>query len=367
MKSNLFGLDRASLEQFFVDHDEKPFRASQVFKWMYQEGITDFTQMSNLSKVLRAKLAEIACIDAPEMEIMQQSDDGTRKWLMRLHDGNGIEVVFIPEESRGTLCISSQVGCGLNCTFCATARQGFNRNLETSEIVGQVWIAWQQLLAENPKLETRPISNIVLMGMGEPLLNYAAVVAAMDVLRDDFGYGLSRRRITLSTAGMVPGILKLAKDMPVSLAVSLHAADDALRTQLIPLNKKYPIKQLLEACRQYVSDSPRSRITFEYLMLDGVNDSDQQAFALAKLLADVPSKINLIPFNPVEGIGYKRSSMQRVNAFREILMQKGIMTVTRKTRGDDIDAACGQLVGSVDDRTNRAQRLAVLPPAIAGG
>ncbi len=358
-KTNLFALDRASLEQFFVEIGEKPFRASQVIKWIYQQGVTDFDAMTNISKALRARLKLITTITPPTMEVEQEAKDGTRKWLMRLDDGNGIEVVFIPEETRGTLCISSQVGCGLNCTFCATARQGFNRNLNVGEIVGQVWIAWQALAKEHPELTTRPISNVVLMGMGEPLMNYDTVVSAIDILRDDFGFGLSRRRITLSTAGMVPEIVKLAKDMPVSLAVSLHAADDELRTKLIPLNKRYPIRALLDACKQYVGDSPRSRITFEYLMLDGINDSDQQARDLAKLLADVPSKINLIPFNPVEKIPYRRSPMKRVNAFRDILMQKGIMTVTRKVRGDDIDAACGQLVGKVADKTNRVERLRV--------
>ncbi len=371
-KVNLFSYDRAGLEGLFADMGEKPFRASQVIKWVYQNGVTDFAQMTNLSKSLREKLASVAELKPPVIDQVQLSHDGTRKWLMRLPDGNGIEVVFIPEEDRGTLCISSQVGCSLNCTFCATARQGFNRNLQSGEIVGQVWNAWHSLAEEfettgfdgkqsnvpgAKQLDHRPITNIVLMGMGEPLLNYEAVVNAISTIRDDFGFGLSKRRITLSTAGMVPAIAKLSEDMPVSLAVSLHATTDELRNELVPLNKKYPIAVLLEACKAYVNDKQRQRITFEYLMLDGVNDSDEEAIALAELLRDVPSKVNLIPFNPVEGISYKRSSMKRVNRFRELLLSKGIVAVTRKTRGDDIDAACGQLAGKVQDRTKRSARL----------
>ncbi len=371
-KTNLLSLDRIGLEGFFGELEEKPFRATQVIKWIYQNGVTDFDQMTNLSKALRQKLAEVSFIQLPVVDQVQHSKDGTRKWLMRLNDGNGIEVVFIPEEDRGTLCISSQVGCSLNCTFCATARQGFNRNLTSGEIVGQVWNAWHSLATEfkstgfdgnnsnkpgKKQIDARPITNIVLMGMGEPLLNYDAVVNAISVLRDDFGFGLSKRRITLSTAGMVPAIAKLSEDMPVSLAVSLHATTDELRDKLVPLNKKYPISVLLEACKAYVNDKQRQRITFEYLMLDGINDSDQQAVQLAKLLQDVPSKVNLIPFNPVEGISYVRSPQKRVNRFRDILLSKGVVAVTRKTRGDDIDAACGQLVGRVNDRTRRSERL----------
>jgi len=372
-KVNLLSFDRAELGDFFESLGEKPFRANQLFKWIYQEFETDFAQMTNLSKVLRTRLAEQACIRFPKIEQVQIAQDGTRKWLMRLHDGNGIEVVLIPEEDRATLCISSQVGCSLNCTFCATARQGFNRNLDAGEIVGQVWLAWYELERERqkernrdgqvvqtyqqPGKDPRPITNIVLMGMGEPLLNYTQVTKAIRTLLDDLAFGLSRRRITLSTAGVVPGMKRLSEELPVSLAVSLHATDDVLRDELVPLNKKYPIDVLLSACRDYVDGRARERITFEYLMLDGVNDSDAQAFALARLLKDVPSKVNLIPYNPVENVPYKRSSRQRVNAFREILMQNGIITVTRKIRGDDIDAACGQLVGSVDDRTRRSARL----------
>lgn len=380
-KTSLLSFDRSELGDYFTALGDKPFRANQVFKWIYQSFETDFMQMSNLSKALRLRLSDETLIDFPKIEHTQLADDGTRKWLMRLADGNGIEVVLIPEEDRATLCISSQVGCSLNCSFCATARQGFNRNLSAGEIVGQVWVAWQQLTQELEKTPTpkhtpkptgtngdvqsyaqdgqapRPITNIVLMGMGEPLLNYDEVTRAIRIMLDDFGFGLSRRRITLSTAGVVPGMQKLAEELRVSLAVSLHATDNALRDQLVPLNKKYPIEVLLQACREYVGDHARERITFEYLMLDGVNDSDEQAHVLADLLQDIQAKVNLIPFNPVEDVAYRRSSRRRVDAFRDILMSRGVITVTRKTRGDDIDAACGQLVGKVDDRTRRSARL----------
>lgn len=367
-KTNLLNFDREELGTYFEALGEKPFRAKQIFKWIYQSFETDFSRMTNLSKALRERLAEVACVEFPNIEQTQLASDGTRKWLMRLADGNGIEVVLIPEEDRATLCISSQVGCSLHCTFCATARQGFNRNLTAGEIVGQVWKAWQQLTQEKQSgrevqsysqegQEPRPITNIVLMGMGEPLLNYDEVTRAIRVMLDDFAFGLSRRRITLSTAGVVPGMKRLSEELRVSLAVSLHATDDSLRDELVPLNKKYPIEVLIQACRDYVGESARERITFEYLMLDGVNDSDEQAHALAGLLKDVQAKVNLIPFNPVENVPYKRSSKRRVNAFRDILMGRGIITVTRKTRGDDIDAACGQLVGKVDDRTRRSARL----------
>lgn len=367
-KTNLLNFDREELGAYFETLGDKSFRAKQIFKWIYQSFETDFSQMTNLSKALRERLAEVACIEFPRMEHMQLASDGTRKWLMRLADGNGIEVVLIPEEDRATLCISSQVGCSLNCTFCATARQGFNRNLTAGEIVGQVWTAWQQLAQEKQSgrdvqsysqegQEPRPITNIVLMGMGEPLLNYDEVTRAIRILLDDCAFGLSRRRITLSTAGVVPGMARLSEELRVSLAVSLHASNDSLRDELVPLNKKYPIKALMQACRDYVGDSARERITFEYLMLHGINDSDDQAYALAALLKDVQAKVNLIPFNPVENVPYRRSSMRRVNAFRDILMSRGVITVTRKTRGDDIDAACGQLVGKVDDRTSRSARL----------
>lgn len=364
-KTNLLNFDRQELGQYFETFGEKSFRANQVFKWIHQEFETNFNQMNNLSKALRLRLAQESVIEMPQIEQTQISNDGTRKWLMRLADGNAVEVVLIPEDDRATLCISSQVGCILNCSFCATAKQGFNRNLKAAEIVGQVWQAWNELASErNNKRELqregkdpRPITNIVLMGMGEPLLNFDEVTKAIRVLLDDFAFGLSKRRITLSTAGVIPGMAKLAQELPVSLAVSLHATNDELRNELVPLNKKYGISQLLEACRAYVKGRARTRVTFEYLMLDNVNDSDEQARELVKLLKDVPAKVNLIPFNPIENSPYKRSSQRRVNAFREILMQNGIITVTRKTRGDDIDAACGQLVGKVDDRTKRSVRL----------
>ena len=366
-KTNLLNFDRQELGQYFETLGEKSFRANQVFKWIHQEFETNFNQMNNLSKTLRVRLAQETVVEMPQIEKTQISNDGTRKWLMRLADGNGVEVVLIPESDRATLCISSQVGCVLNCSFCATAQQGFNRNLKTAEIVGQVWQAWNELASEQDSKRSlqregkdpRPITNIVLMGMGEPLLNFDEVTKAIRILLDDFAFGLSKRRITLSTAGVIPGMAKLAKELPVSLAVSLHATNDELRNTLVPLNKKYGISPLLEACREYVKGRARTRVTFEYLMLDKVNDSDEQAHELVKLLKDVPAKVNLIPFNPVENTPYKRSTSGRVNAFREILMQNGIITVTRKTRGDDIDAACGQLVGKVDDRTKRSMRLKV--------
>ncbi len=362
---NLLAYDRAELAQYFEALGEPPFRAQQVFKWMHQAFVTDFDQMNNLSKVLRQRLTNEACIELPKIEQTHIASDGTRKWLMRLADGNAVEVVLIPEKERATLCISSQVGCSLNCTFCATGRQGFNRNLDAGEIVGQVSQAWKALMNDkstNPTIQRegkdpRPITNIVLMGMGEPLLNYDQVTKAIRILLDDFAFGLSKRRITLSTAGVVPQMRKLANELPVSLAVSLHASDDKLRDELVPLNQKYPIEVLLTACKDYVGDRARARVTFEYLLLDGINDSNQQAHALAKRLKTVPSKVNLIPFNPVENVPYKRSSRERVDAFRDILISHGIITITRKTRGDDIDAACGQLVGKVDDRTQRSQRL----------
>lgn len=366
-KPNLLAFDRQALAQYFESLGEQPFRAQQLFKWMHQEFETDFNQMSNISKALRQRLAEEACIQLPKLEQSHVSSDGTRKWLMRLADGNGVEVVLIPEQERATLCISSQVGCSLNCSFCATGRQGYNRNLDAGEIVGQVRLAWQVLEAEKQGekvfqgegKDPRPITNIVFMGMGEPLLNYDEVTKAIRILLDDFAYGMSKRRITLSTAGVVPQMARLAAELPVTLAVSLHAGDDALRNELVPLNKKYPIDVLLQACRDFIGDRARERVTFEYLLLDGVNDSAQQAHDLGRLLKDVPGKVNLIPYNPVENLPYRRSTRQRVNAFKDILMQHGIITMIRKTRGDDIDAACGQLVGKVDDRTRRAERLKV--------
>ncbi|MBS1270269.1 MAG: Dual-specificity RNA methyltransferase RlmN [Gammaproteobacteria bacterium] len=350
--SNLMNFDRPAMAEFFCNLGEKRFRAEQVVKWIHQLGVADFDAMTNLGKNLRAVLQHTAEVAPPAVLGEQWSADGTCKWLMRLGDGNAIETVFIPETERVTLCVSSQVGCALNCSFCATARQGFARNLGPAEIIGQLWAA-------NERLRTfgaPRVTNVVMMGMGEPLLNYDAVVTAMNLMLDDFAYGLSRRRVTLSTAGHVSGIDRLKEDCPVSLAVSLHATTDTLRDTLVPLNKKYPIAKLLNACRRYVADAPRTRVTFEYTLIDGVNDSDKDADRLAALVADVPCKINLIPFNLFEGTIYRRPPRLRIDRFRETLLSRGLFTVTRTTRGDDIDAACGQLAGQVQDRTRRAQR-----------
>jgi len=343
---NLLGLDRDGLTRFFADLGEKPFRASQALKWIHQQGAVDFDDMSNLSKTLRRRLSECAEITGPKIVLTQRSVDGTHKWLLQLACGNRVETVFIPEEGRGTLCVSSQVGCALNCSFCSTARQGFNRNLSVAEIIGQLWMAKRALG------EKTPITNVVLMGMGEPLLNFDNVVAAMKLMMDDFAYGLSKRRVTLSTAGMVPAIDRLARIADVSLAVSLHATDDAVRNELVPINRKYPIDELLQACKRYVADA-RRKVTFEYVMLDGINDSPAQAKALARLLSGVPSKVNLIPFNPFPGAPYRCSSTTAIDRFQEILQRAGLVATRRKTRGDDIDAACGQLVGRVQTRTRR--------------
>ncbi len=353
-KVNLLDFDRSGLTAFFTELGEKPFRASQVLKWIYQQGVDDFDAMTNLSKALREKLKAVAEIRVPEVVTEQASADGTIKWLLRLDSGNSIETVFIPEAGRGTLCVSSQVGCALECSFCSTARQGFNRNLSCGEIIGQLWVA-------NRALECRPrdervISNVVLMGMGEPLLNFDNVVSAMNLMMDDHAYGLSKRRVTLSTSGVIPALRRLKAVSDVSLAVSLHAPTDALRDELVPLNKKYPIQDLLAACIDYLGDDPRRRITFEYVMLDGINDSPAQARQLVRLLQGVPAKVNLIPFNPFPDTRYRTSPRARIDAFREILMQAGLVTVTRKTRGEDIDAACGQLAGKVQDRTKRTGR-----------
>ena len=351
---NLLGLNLASLERMFEDMGEKRFRATQVLQWIHQFRTRDFDAMTNLSKPLRAKLAEIAEIRPPEIVSDQLSKDGTRKWLLKVDSGNCIEMVFIPEEGRGTLCVSSQVGCALNCTFCSTAQQGFNRNLTTAEIIGQLFLATS--LLEQPGHDQRVVTNVVLMGMGEPLLNFEAVVEAMDIMLEDFAYMLARKRVTLSTAGVVPGIDRLSERCPVSLAVSLHAPDDELRNELVPLNKSYPIAELLDACRRYAAKNPRQKITFEYVMLDGVNDSPLHARALSKCLRGIPAKVNLIPFNPFPNTCYRRSPQARIDAFREILITSGLITITRKTRGDDIDAACGQLAGKVVARAARIAR-----------
>ncbi len=348
---NLLGMPRRALERFFVELDEKPFRAAQLLKWIHHFGVADFDAMTNISKALRARLKELAEIRAPEIVARQHSRDGTRKWLLRVDGDNSVETVFIPEKGRGTLCVSSQVGCALDCTFCSTARQGFNRNLSAAEIVGQLWLANREL-GRDPRGE-RIISNVVLMGMGEPLLNFDNVVAAMDLMMDDLAYGLSKRRVTLSTAGVVPALRRLKAVSDASLAVSLHAPDDALRNELVPLNRKYPIAELLDACRVYVAGEHKRVVTFEYVMLEGINDGDAHARRLARLLGDMPAKVNLIPFNPFPGSRYASSPPERIERFANLLQEKGIVTIVRRTRGEDIEAACGQLVGRVRDRTKR--------------
>ncbi len=356
---NLLGLDLPGLKAFFAGIGEKPFRAGQIMQWIHHYGVSDFDAMTNISKDLRARLKETSVIAVPEIVLDRVAEDGTRKWLLRLADGNCIESVFIPEDYRGTLCVSSQVGCVLNCSFCSTARQGYNRNLTSAEIIAQVWVT-NRALNRDPKGE-RIITNVVMMGMGEPLLNFDNVLPAMQIMLDDMAYGLSKRRVTLSTAGVVPMLDRLREACPVSLAVSLHAPNDALRDQLVPLNKKYPIAELLAACRRYVAGDNRRRVTFEYVMLAGVNDTPAHARELARLLQDVPSKVNLIPFNPFPDSGYQRSEREVIDRFRDILMRANLTTMTRKTRGDDIDAACGQLAGKVMDRTRRSLKRAPAP------
>ena len=356
-KTNLIGLDREQMEAFFADMNEKPFRATQTMKWIHQVGITDFSEMTNLSKSLREKLDGRCEISVPEITLDQLSVDGTRKWLLSVPGRSAIEMVFIPEGERGTLCVSSQVGCTLDCSFCATGKQGFNRDLTPAEIIGQVWLA-KKLLGEQYKTTDRIVTNVVMMGMGEPLMNFENVVTAMNIMQDDFCFGLSKRRITLSTAGVVPMIDRLKDRCRVSLAVSLHAPNDELRDQLVPHNRKYPIKELIAACNRYLEDgSNRSRITFEYIMLEGVNDELLHAQQLVELMKQVPGKVNLIPFNSFEGIDYKRSSSMRINRFKEELNRAGVIATVRTTRGDDIDAACGQLAGSVMDRTRRSEKF----------
>lgn len=354
---NLLDLDLNGLQAFFASIGEKPFRATQVMKWIHQQGVVDFDAMTNLSKALRLQLKQVACVSIPKVEMMQTSQDGTRKWLLKLDNGNSIETVFIPEDDRGTLCISSQVGCALDCSFCATAQQGFNRNLTVAEIIGQLWLAEHTLRAENFQAEKhgRVVSNVVMMGMGEPLTNFNNVIKAMSLMMNDFCYGLSRRRVTLSTAGIVPALLRLKEQAPVSLAVSLHAPNDSLRDQLVPINKKYPLNQLIAACREYVEDDPRRQITFEYIMIKDLNDSPNHARDLIKLLKGIPAKVNLIPFNPFPQSHYQRSTPEAIERFRDILIKAGLVTITRKTRGDDIDAACGQLAGKVINRRQQVK------------
>lgn len=354
---NLLNLDRPSMEKFFLSIGEKPFRARQVMQWIHQRGITDFNLMTDLAKSLRASLQQKAVVSLPQVSVDQKSADGTRKWLLHM-DGveNAVECVLIPEEKRMTLCISSQVGCTLNCSFCSTGKQGFNRNLTTAEIIGQLYLAHHALLRDGYE---NGVTNVVMMGMGEPLLNFDPVMSALNIMCDDYAYCLSKRRVTISTAGVVPAMLKLSQHTDVSLAVSLHAPTDELRDQLVPLNTKYPIKKLMEACKTYLAGHNRRRITFEYVMLKGVNDSLEHARQLVEVLQHIPCKLNLIPFNPYPHAIYECSSNNAIYRFREYVVNKGIVTVTRKTRGDDIDAACGQLVGKVKDRSRRSLKYQI--------
>jgi 23S rRNA (adenine2503-C2)-methyltransferase len=358
---NLLDFDLEGLTAWCESLGEKRFRAVQLFRWIHQKGAGDFDSMSDLAKSLRAKLSGTAEVRPLPVISEHQSADGTVKWLFDVGAGNAVETVFIPEEDRGTLCISSQAGCAVGCRFCSTGHQGFSRNLSTGEILAQLWHAEHRLHARLGLAPTeRAIDNVVMMGMGEPLQNYAALVPALRVMLDDHAYGLSRRRVTVSTSGVVPMIERLREDCPVALAVSLHAPDDALREHLVPINRKYPIAELLAACRDYMGAAPRDFIMFEYCMLDGLNDSDEQAQELVRLMRRerVPCKFNLIPFNPFPESGLKRSSAERVRGFARVLQEAGIVTTIRKTRGDDIDAACGQLAGEVQDRTNARERLA---------
>jgi 23S rRNA (adenine2503-C2)-methyltransferase len=363
--TNLLDFDPAQLVAYCGELGEKPFRAKQLQRWIHQFGARDFDAMTDLARSLRDKLATRATIGAPAVISDHTSSDGTRKWLLDVGQGNAIETVFIPEENRGTLCISTQAGCAVNCRFCSTGKQGFNRNLSVSEIIGQLWMAEFELrktngIASGPKGE-RQITNVVMMGMGEPLLNFEPTVTALKLMLDDNAYGLSRRRVTLSTSGVVPMIDKLAQECPVALAVSLHASNDSSRDELVPLNKKYPLNDLMAACQRYLDYAPRDFVTFEYCMLEGVNDADTHARELIALVQHgahaVPCKFNLIPFNPFPESGLKRSNQERVKAFAQILMDAGIVTTIRKTRGDDIDAACGQLAGEVQDRTRVQERM----------
>jgi 23S rRNA (adenine2503-C2)-methyltransferase len=355
-KVNLLGLSPKKMADFFVGLGEKPFRAQQLLKWIHQVGLEDFDDMSNVSKVMREKLKEVACVEYPEIIYHKVSKDGTQKWVMKIPGGSSIETVYIPEGNRGTLCVSSQIGCSLDCSFCSTGKQGFNRDLSAAEIIGQVYVAAKSFDKPGEKRE-RKITNVVMMGMGEPLMNFDNVVDAMDLMMNDHSYGISKRRVTLSTSGVVPKLYDLAKVSDVSLAVSLHAPNDELRNQLVPINKKYPIKELLAACDHYMASLPdRRKLTVEYTMMDKINDEMEHAEQLAVLLKNTPCKINLIPFNPFPNSGYERPSNNRVHKFRDYLHSQGYIVTIRTTRGDDIDAACGQLVGQVEDKTRRSAR-----------
>ncbi len=373
---NLLDFDVDGLVAWFAGLGEKPFRARQVMRWMHREGCDDFDAMTDVAKSLRAKLKERAVIRPPLAVRDSISTDGTRKWLLDVGNANAVETVFIPETRRGTLCVSSQAGCALDCAFCSTGKQGFNRNLSAGEIIGQLWLANKllgaaridalkhgdsdetstDLDAEEPD-NGRIISNVVMMGMGEPLANFDNVVTALHLMLDDHAYGLSRRRVTVSTSGIVPAMDRLRDECPVALAVSLHASNDALRDQLVPINQKYPLRELMRACQRYLERAPRDFVTFEYVMLDGVNDGEAHARELVALVRDTPCKFNLIPFNPFPNSGFVRSPAERIRRFASILIDAGIVTTTRKTRGDDVDAACGQLAGQVQDKTRRTVRL----------
>ncbi len=351
MTVNLLDFDAEGLTAWFAEQGEKPFRARQVLRWMHRSGVADFDAMTDIAKSLREKLKARAVVAPPAVVSDKLSDDGTRKFLIDVGNGNAVETVFIPEDDRGTLCVSTQAGCALDCAFCSTGKQGFNRNLTVAEIIGQLWRANQALGAVHG--DERVISNVVMMGMGEPLANFDNTIAALRLMLDDNAYGLSRRRVTVSTSGLVPAMDRLREECPVALAVSLHAPNDKLRDELVPINQKYPLKELMAACQRYLEKAPRDFITFEYTMIDGINDTEAHARELLALVKNVPCKFNLIPFNPFPGSPFKRSPMERVRRFADILMQAGIVTTTRKTRGDDIDAACGQLAGQVKDKTKR--------------
>jgi 23S rRNA (adenine2503-C2)-methyltransferase len=369
-RTNLLDLDGDKLAQFITNLNEKPFRAQQLMRWVHQRGVSDLHAMSDLAKSFREQLYDTVEIKSLPVISDQTASDGTRKWLLDVGEGNAVEMVYIPEDERGTLCISTQAGCAVNCQFCSTGKQGFARNLTVGEIIGQLWYAEHHLRSDSRAVkridtydktilehgEGRVISNVVMMGMGEPLLNYEPVLGAMRLMLDDNAYGLSRRRVTLSTSGVVPFIDRLAKDLPVALAVSLHAPNDKLRDKLVPINRKYPLHELMAACQRYLPFAPRDFLTFEYCMLDGVNDSDQLARELVQLLAPIRCKLNLIPFNPFPESGLKQSPRARIEQFAKILQDAKIVTTVRKTRGDDIAAACGQLAGDVQDRTNLAKR-----------
>ena len=371
MTINLLDFNVKQLTNYCEEIGEKPFRAKQLSRWIHQMGAAEFSEMSDLAKVLRQKLSVVAKIEAPMVMSDHVAADGTRKWLLSVGAANGIETVFIPEARRGTLCVSSQVGCALACSFCSTGKQGFNRNLSVAEIIGQLWwankalkqnaIDGQDIVDDNrlnkAAMDRPAVTNVVMMGMGEPLANFESVVAALDLMLDDNAYGLSRRRVTVSTSGLVPAMDRLRERCPVALAVSLHAPNDALRDQLVPINKKYPIKTLLAACQRYLKTAPRDFVTFEYVMLDGINDSVSHARELVKLVRETPCKFNLIPFNAFPGSEYRCAPAEAVRIFRDILIQSGLVATVRKTRGDDIAAACGQLAGQVQDKTRRTMHL----------